>query len=381
MTDKDFAIAIDVLITLTNPHWNSNQLKLIEVYSEEYCEQNFFTSTIKILHRTVKETHSHKLKKIEPLREAIIHLNQLLDEKRLARRILERFGVDTYEESSNWEGIVIEVPQNQWQKKINQFFWIPKAIFSFVFDFFLLLPAAILVCLTLAKINMNRTRIKKNAIPILLIHGSGFNESCWLLGRLFLRKKNYGSVFSLNYDGLVTNDPLKGIDDYAEGKLSEKIIVIKKMTQQDEIILIGHSMGGLISSYYAQYQAVKDQVEVKHLISIASPWKGVPILKWLPNFLRAKRYDHMKINNAFLKELVSSARSSERRRERFYYNIASTADFIVPASMSLLTEDPRRQKIYNSLGHYGLLASFRVWYQIRKWLDCIYHPINNIKSL
>src|SRR5262249_43601080 len=117
----------------------------------------------------------------------------------------------------------------------------------------------------------------KDKVPILLIHGSRSNEAQWVVGRQFLKKEEYGSVFSLNLDGLVSNDPKKGIEDYAR-KVSEKIAEIKARTGQNEVILIGHSMGCVVAGYYAEYLARSESTIVKHVISFASPWQGSPFL-------------------------------------------------------------------------------------------------------
>lgn len=122
-----------------------------------------------------------------------------------------------------------------------------------------------------ASFNPKSADIKQGQIPVVLIHGSGFNDSEWLVGRQFFKKQEYGSVFSLNYDGLISNDPTKGIEDYARDKISAEIKKIKAMTGSNSVILIGHSMGGLIAGYYAEHCAEADGVNIDHVINIASP--------------------------------------------------------------------------------------------------------------
>lgn len=243
------------------------------------------------------------------------------------------------------------------------------AIFT---DLALLPVAGALLIFSLVKKNFDPIEIKKDKTPILLLHGSGFNQSQWILGHYFLNQKQYGSVFSLNFDGLASNDPNKGIDDYAAEKLSKKILEIKKITGLSKMILIGHSMGGLVAGQYAEMHASQDGVEIEHIISIATPWKGSPLLGHRAEDSKPKRYAHMSLKNKFREELVNKILESEKTTQRKHYNIGSRNDFMVPTPNFHVTENPERRRSFNHLGHYGLVASPAVWKQIRTWLDAIY---------
>ena len=52
-----------------------------------------------------------------------------------------------------------------------------------------------------------------------------------------LNDEKYGTVFSVDYDGLVTNGDKKSIDDYAV-IIGEKIDYIQKITKMNEVILL-----------------------------------------------------------------------------------------------------------------------------------------------
>jgi len=67
------------------------------------------------------------------------------------------------------------------------------AIFS---DLCLMPLAAGLLAAAYAGYNFNPTVIKEGLPAIVLLHGSGFNESEFVIGRYFLNKPKYGSVFS-----------------------------------------------------------------------------------------------------------------------------------------------------------------------------------------
>jgi len=144
---------------------------------------------------------------------------------------------------------------------------------SLVGDISLLIPAGLLLLEAGYKkyvlTDYDPLIIKRGKIPILLLHGKSYNQSQWIVGRYKLNQNNIGSVFSMDYDGLCTNSKYKTIEDYAL-LVRNKILEIKKKTGMNEIIIIGHSLGGLVASSFAENLA-KDCIIVKHVITIATP--------------------------------------------------------------------------------------------------------------
>ncbi len=235
-----------------------------------------------------------------------------------------------------------------------------------------LLPGAGLLCVAamLKSTSVNPTT------PILLLHGSGFNDMEWYIGKHFLGQK-YGPVFSLNYDGIVSNDPMKGIDDYAKGKVRDYILQITSHLRDRKVHLIGHSMGGLIAGYYAEYCADADGVQVDKVITVATPWQGTPTLNIDNSIFNAivgpeqKRCQQMSQKddaNQTRRRLLELARQSEEVGRRQYYNIWSQRDYAVPFQSGQLTRDPSRCYEYRMLGHYMIIIWPQTWWQIQKWL-------------
>eukprot|EP01080_Neovahlkampfia_damariscottae_P001342 gene1342-11424_t len=249
--------------------------------------------------------------------------------------------------------------------------FIPRVIFVCCFDFILFLIVAVMLFLaSCCKVSFNydptSEKSKKSKIPILLIHGSE-----WIIGRKYLLKDEYGSIYSLNYDGLTSNDPTMGIDDYSKGKIRDKILGICKDTNQQEIILIGHSMGGLISGYYSEHLSESDNIQVKNIITIGSPWNGAPLLSCFPS--SDKRMKQMTPNDSFLPDLISKMKDSESKNKRRYFSVHSSLDLMAPSSCARATVNYERDVGYDYLSHYGLVAHPEVWNQIEYWLDKIYN--------
>ncbi|MBS0625664.1 MAG: alpha/beta fold hydrolase [Verrucomicrobia bacterium] len=340
--NNDFRSAVDVLRQLT---------------ASQPVSSDAIVPALKIIHKAVQMGSKEQKSELLEKRREIVALNTLIAKKTL--QIEENFQ--------------IAVPETAFEKMLHTAYLIPCAIVSILIDILLLPAAGILLLAMLAKPKFDPESPKQNGVPILLLHGSGFNESEWAFGRMFLKNDNYGSVFSLNYDKMASNDPTKGIDDYAAEKVREKIQEIKRLTNQDELIIIGHSMGGLIAGDYADKFSKEDGVKVKHIISLASPWQGSPVVdRFLAGPNDPKRYKHMSTDNPYRKELVENTLRAERNGDLKLYNIGSETDFLVPGFSSFITEDPRRQKMFEYLGHYGIIVSIQAWLQVRTWLDSIY---------
>lgn len=269
---------------------------------------------------------------------------------------------------------------NEWKAlrktKIDRMFLtatrVPRAILSTAIDVALLPLAALLLLIASFRSNFDSQNPKRGKIPILQIHGSGFNEIEWAASWPWLSKKAYGSVFTLNLDGLASNEHHMGIDDYARGKIRDKIREILALTGMNEIILVGHSMGGLAAAFYAENCAELDGIKVRHVFTIASPWHGAPILNCQSENTKPKRYVQMTENSEFLKSLVQTALQSENAGMRNYYSMGTTMDFMVPGGSSLLSGKRERSRLFFWLGHYGVIAYPATWVQMRKWLDPIY---------
>lgn len=366
---NDFSLAKNVLHRLSG---QTAEAPFQGRFSAEYDGQNLVITALKIIHKVVAEGSDVQREELLAVRHEIIALNRLLSNNSLAEQAQKSLGIDLGGQAENLQELQLALPQTRFEKMIELATRIPRVILSILIDVALLPFAGILLLVMLAKPNFNPAHPKTDKTPILLLHGSGFNESEWILGRQFLKKEQCGSVFSLNYDGLASNDPAKGIDDYAAEKVRAKILEIKKLTGLSRIILIGHSMGGMIAGYYAEHFAAEDNIKVEYVMSVATPWQGVSLLDRFAGNDTAKRYKQMSVNNDLRRNLVATALQSERTGQRKYYSIGSTTDLMVPAPASNLTEDPRRQRTFSYLGHYGLIVSPRLWLQVRSWLDGIY---------
>ena len=200
------------------------------------------------------------------------------------------------------------------------------------------------------------------SVPILLIHGSGFNQSEWLVGRQYLTNKN---VYSFNWDTSKGDD----IEHYTS-LLEEKINEIVEPRPNRDIILIGYSMGGLMAGYYTEYLAKSKGVNVLQVITISTPWQGTSALKPFVNIRNffgmkpmAKRYQQMLPQDVsattFLRELNNRINNSSTK----YITIGSHHDLMVPYPSCHL-ESATSQTTLWGFGHYSIIISPTLWRNI-----------------
>lgn len=119
------------------------------------------------------------------------------------------------------------------------------------------------------KSDIDRYLPKRNRQPIILVHGSGANEAQWLITSLYL--KNMYDVYMVQLNDLPA-DASVGLDRMRV-KVENKIEQIRKHNQQ-KIILVGHSMGGLIAAL--SVEKLSDHID--RIITINTPWNGASML-------------------------------------------------------------------------------------------------------
>lgn len=212
------------------------------------------------------------------------------------------------------------------------------------------------------------TRSRGQQPKILLLHGSGFNWTEWIVGLLYLTMVWRRAVYVMNYAGLVSNERGMGMDDYAQGPVRKRVQALFVGMAQSEarrLVIIGHSMGGLIGQYYVAHVAALDSVEVVGLYTIASPWRGSPLLARFPCLRGPKRYQQMAPDSVFLQQQLAMVPHGAHHRFA-----GSSVDLMVPEpcySPTGVAPDARCSSHW--LGHYAQIASPFLWHEIGSWLS------------
>ncbi len=190
--------------------------------------------------------------------------------------------------------------------------------------------------------------------PILMVNGYLSFGSTWHYQRKKLAEAGLGPIYTMN---IGTGKSIKTYAHYVQEKIKE----IQEETGRRDIVLIGHSKGGLVSSYFSNYLAEETESEVTDIVTIGSPLAGTHAA----NFGVGQDAGEMRSDSIFHKELRERMDSNLSTR---YFHVGSETDEVVPQSSALIGNDPARQLSLKDTGHLGLLFSSRVADQICTWL-------------
>jgi triacylglycerol esterase/lipase EstA (alpha/beta hydrolase family) len=135
------------------------------------------------------------------------------------------------------------------------------------------------------------------ALPVLLLHGVGCNAGVWTGMRRHLEARGLGPVYALSY-----GPPLAPIGHFAD-QVAVKIAAIAAATGAAQVVLIGHSMGGLVARDYLRRHS---GAAVRRLVTIGTPHHG-SMHAWL---MTGHALAQMRPANAWLAELNAGARAS-----------------------------------------------------------------------
>ncbi len=103
------------------------------------------------------------------------------------------------------------------------------------------------------------------SLPVLLLHGIGCNAAVWTSMRRYLEREGLGPVYALSY-----GPPFASIEFFAP-QVARKIAQIERDTGAAQVVIVGHSMGGLVArTYIRRYGGAR----VRRLITLGTPHAG-----------------------------------------------------------------------------------------------------------
>jgi triacylglycerol lipase len=198
---------------------------------------------------------------------------------------------------------------------------------------------------------------KKVRVPILLIHGYMHNKSAWFFHGAMFIKKGYGPIYTINLGW-----PFNSIEEFSK-KVKKQVDDILKKTKSKHMILIGHSMGGVVASNYVTTLAPKDVYF--DVITIGSPLQGTLIAE----IGVGKCIKEMRRGSPFIKNLNQKILEAKNLN---MFNIVSKIDhLVIPYDSGLIASDDSRKYIAKDIGHNSMLYSKKINDQISYWLKQI----------
>lgn len=188
--------------------------------------------------------------------------------------------------------------------------------------------------------------------PILLVHGYINNDSVWRFQKKRLEALGMGPIYTIKL-----GNPFKSIRTHID-TMKAKAETIAKETGRNDLILIGHSMGGLVSCLYTAQ--LSEPNRVTDLITIGSPFLGSPVARFFPG----ANAREMEPGSILLNEILQGIEKNKTTR---FYHIGTKSDqLVIPGESAILSHHPHI--IYEDLGHASLTYSTRVTSQIHQWL-------------
>ena len=194
---------------------------------------------------------------------------------------------------------------------------------------------------------------KEKEFPVVLIPGYTMNRGYFFPYATGLQKRGY-NVFVFSPKKLFDS-----IEDMA-GYLQYKINEVLKETGKEKVILVGHSMGGLLSRYYLQ--RLDGDKHVKKIITIGTPHYGTK----LAPFGYGKNAREMEVNSTFISDLNRDIEDFQKNID--FLSIVSKSDnMVIPYQNGHLTGSERY--LVDHLGHNSLMFSSEIYGKIVNELE------------
>jgi len=243
-----------------------------------------------------------------------------------------------------------EVVLPRYSSRTQRFFYLTKALMKEI--------KAFCKCVTFYFFDLSKKDPKNVNVDepsILLIHGYLHNSSAWTDFKKWFHKEGIKNVFTINL-----GHPFQKIEDYAQ-KINNKRAEIEALTGNRNIILIGHSMGGVV----AVEAALQSQEGILGIFTLASPLKGSYRGPWGGI---GECHKQTQLHSPYIQELYARIHKANLS----LYHLATEGDLIVrPIESAFHTPSPKQTILLKDLGHVSLLFSKRVFY----------HTYDSIKTL
>nr|AKJ87231.1 hypothetical protein [uncultured organism] len=137
----------------------------------------------------------------------------------------------------------------------------------------------VIVCYPLAWFGkLQRPKTVSSSEPaIILTHGLYHNASAWILFKRRLNKAGFSNIFLMDYGSFFTS--FENVMEKFELFVSE----VRKAAPGQPLVLIGHSLGGLVSRVYAEKASEEEAPSA--VITLGAPHQGSKMTAFGPGLL------------------------------------------------------------------------------------------------
>ena len=204
------------------------------------------------------------------------------------------------------------------------------------------------------------------ALPVLLLHGVGCNAGVWHPLKRHLAAQGIGPLYALSY-----GPPLASIERFAV-QAAAKIDAILAATGAGQVVIVAHSMGGLVARAYLRREG---GAKVRRLITIGTPHRGSMLATVFPGRSLAQ----MRPGNAWLSGLAAGQPAGTP-----IVSLWSWHDSMVAPQTSSVLEGAENVA-YTGIAHNALLADpavlHRVAEEIGRAARRVPLPVNPLREL
>ena len=174
--------------------------------------------------------------------------------------------------------------------------------------------------------------------PVLLLHGILCNAGVWLPMKKYFAARGIGPIYALSY-----GPPLASINTFAD-QAADRIDAITRATGAKQVIIVGHSMGGLVARAYVRRHG---GAKVRRLVTIGTPHHG----SVLAHMVFGVAPSQLRPGSAWLSELAGA--ESDARPP--IVSLWSWHDTMVAPQTSSLLEGAENVAL-TGIGHNELLS-------------------------
>lgn len=195
-----------------------------------------------------------------------------------------------------------------------------------------------------AIVNLNSKNVKKcpKNVPIIFVHGLLHNQSGWvpLIKKIRADEKmKHNPIYTLNLSSTLQSIKKSSME------VRKIIDQAKEESGSDKVIIVGHSMGGIVSADTAQ-----NSDDVAGVILLSSPVDGTRTSPLIP-FVKSVR--EMSYKSKFIKKLKKGIKTAPKAK---YLFIGNYGDLIVVPNTSTVGNGKTNQDFFRvpRTGHLGV---------------------------
>ena len=182
------------------------------------------------------------------------------------------------------------------------------------------------------------------AMPVLLVHGYIHNRSAFLAMSRQLKRAGFRYVDGFNYNALSEGIP------QAAARLGAEVERVLGATGADRVMIVGHSMGGMVARYYVQELGGEDTVDT--VVTLGSPHRGT----YASYAGLGQATAQLRPGSSLLARLEASARPGPVRWVAYWSDLDVFVTPIGNAKLDHPALQAHNVRVRNT-GHLSLLAS------------------------